>query len=215
MTAGSLYLRKPRSGTLDLKQRSSQCPFFARCRGNRPVWGSDTGLIHVPLRSLSLGSMCLPRLTGPAFTVSSILMPTGSWGSIPIPGRLAILFRPGMRSSLRGPPLTRTFCSEGRVLDISRTSRLFPPLHPQNHGRPRQGLHLPRLQHTRPLVRGHHIGCWSRGGPTDTTTGRLVNMSSSAVQRWAGNRFRQLGLGIPQSQGSVGTSFEGVPARRF
>ena len=49
--------------------------------------------------------------------------------------------------------------SEGRILDIGRTTRHLPAPHPQSHHRPRPRLHLPQLHHPRPLVRSppHHL----------------------------------------------------------
>ena len=42
----------------------------------------------------------------------------------------------------------------GRVLDIGRASRIFPPHIPQGPHRPGPGLRLPRLHHPGPQVRG-------------------------------------------------------------
>jgi hypothetical protein len=49
--------------------------------------------------------------------------------------------------------------SDSRVLDIGRTTRIFPSPHPKSHHRPRPRLRLPRLHHARTLVRSppHHL----------------------------------------------------------
>ena len=63
---------------------------------------------------------------------------------------------------------------EGRILDIGRAQRLFPPhlrraLHARDGGCAFPGCTIPG-----PWTEAHHIRHWSRGGPTSTDNGVLL-----------------------------------------
>ncbi|MBP3044751.1 HNH endonuclease [Arthrobacter jiangjiafuii] len=63
---------------------------------------------------------------------------------------------------------------EGRILDVGREQRLFPPhLRKALHARD-QGCAFPGCSIPGPWTEAHHIDFWSRGGPTSTDNGVLL-----------------------------------------
>lgn len=64
--------------------------------------------------------------------------------------------------------------SEGRVLDIGRTSRIFPPHIRKAITVRDQGCAFPRCTIPAPWCEAHHIQYWSRGGSTGTGNGVLL-----------------------------------------
>ncbi|MFC8410561.1 DUF222 domain-containing protein [Arthrobacter sp. NPDC057259] len=64
--------------------------------------------------------------------------------------------------------------SEGRVLDIGRTSRIFPPHIRKAITARDKGCTFPGCTIPAPWCEAHHIEYWSRGGPTSTDNGVLL-----------------------------------------
>ncbi|MDQ4047620.1 MAG: HNH endonuclease [Actinomycetota bacterium] len=64
--------------------------------------------------------------------------------------------------------------SEGRVLDIGRTSRIFPPHIRKAITARDQGCAFPGCTIPAPWCEAHHIQYWSRGGSTGTGNGVLL-----------------------------------------
>jgi len=64
--------------------------------------------------------------------------------------------------------------SEGRVLDIGRTSRLFPPHIRKAITARDKGCTFPGCTIPAPWCEAHHITYWSHGGPTSTDNGVLL-----------------------------------------
>ena len=63
---------------------------------------------------------------------------------------------------------------EGRILDIGRTSRVFPPHIRKALTARDQGCAFPGCTIPAPWCEAHHITYWSRGGPTGTENGALL-----------------------------------------
>ncbi len=63
---------------------------------------------------------------------------------------------------------------EGRVLDIGRASRVFPPHIRKAITARDQGCAFPRCTIPAPWCEAHHITYWSRGGNTGTENGTLL-----------------------------------------
>jgi len=64
--------------------------------------------------------------------------------------------------------------SEGRVLDIGRTSRIFPSHIRKAITARDKGCTFPGCTIPAPWCEAHHIDYWSRGGPTSTDNGVLL-----------------------------------------
>jgi len=64
--------------------------------------------------------------------------------------------------------------TEGRVLDIGRTSRLFPPHIRKAITARDKGCTFPGCTIPAPWCEAHHIDYWSHGGPTSTDNGVLL-----------------------------------------
>ncbi|WP_251024758.1 HNH endonuclease signature motif containing protein, partial [Arthrobacter sp. ISL-65] len=64
--------------------------------------------------------------------------------------------------------------SEGRILDIGRTTRIFPPHIRKALTARDQGCAFPNCTIPAPWCEAHHITYWSRGGPTSTDNGALL-----------------------------------------
>jgi hypothetical protein len=64
--------------------------------------------------------------------------------------------------------------SEGRVLDIGRTTRIFPPHIRKAITARDQGCAFPGCTIPAPWCEAHHITYWSHGGPTGTDNGTLL-----------------------------------------
>jgi hypothetical protein len=64
--------------------------------------------------------------------------------------------------------------SEGRILDIGRTTRIFPPHIRKAITARDQGCAFPGCTIPAPWCEAHHITYWSHGGPTSTTNGTLL-----------------------------------------
>ncbi|MFF2317627.1 DUF222 domain-containing protein [Arthrobacter sp. NPDC058097] len=64
--------------------------------------------------------------------------------------------------------------SEGRILDIGRTTRVFPPHIRKALNARDQGCAFPNCTIPAPWCEAHHITYWSRGGPTNTDNGVLL-----------------------------------------
>ncbi len=64
--------------------------------------------------------------------------------------------------------------SEGRVLDIGRTTRIFPPHIRKAITARDQGCAFPGCTIPAPWCEAHHITYWSHGGPTSTDNGTLL-----------------------------------------
>ncbi|WP_400159042.1 DUF222 domain-containing protein [Arthrobacter sp. BPSS-3] len=64
--------------------------------------------------------------------------------------------------------------SEGRVLDIGRTSRIFPPHIRKAITARDKGCTFPGCTIPAPWCEAHHINYWSHGGPTSTDNGVLL-----------------------------------------
>ncbi len=64
--------------------------------------------------------------------------------------------------------------SEGRVLDIGRTTRIFPPHIRKAITTRDQGCAFPGCTIPAPWCEAHHITYWSHGGPTSTDNGTLL-----------------------------------------
>jgi hypothetical protein len=64
--------------------------------------------------------------------------------------------------------------SEGRILDIGRTSRVFPPHIRKALNARDQGCAFPNCTIPASWCEAHHITYWSRGGPTSTDNGVLL-----------------------------------------
>jgi hypothetical protein len=64
--------------------------------------------------------------------------------------------------------------SEGRVLDIGRTTRIFPPHIRKAITARDQGCAFPNCTIPAPWCEAHHITYWSHGGPTSTENGTLL-----------------------------------------
>ncbi|MET1065148.1 MAG: HNH endonuclease signature motif containing protein, partial [Arthrobacter sp.] len=63
---------------------------------------------------------------------------------------------------------------EGRILDIGRTSRVFPPHIRKALTARDQGCAFPGCTIPAPWCEAHHITYWSRGGTTGTDNGTLL-----------------------------------------
>ncbi len=63
---------------------------------------------------------------------------------------------------------------EGRILDIGRASRVFPPHIRKALTARDQGCAFPRCTIPAPWCEAHHITYWSRGGSTGTDNGTLL-----------------------------------------
>jgi hypothetical protein len=66
------------------------------------------------------------------------------------------------------------FGSEGRVLDIGRTTRVFPPHIRKAITARDQGCAFPSCTIPAPWCEAHHITYWSHGGTTSTDNGTLL-----------------------------------------
>jgi hypothetical protein len=64
--------------------------------------------------------------------------------------------------------------SQGRILDIGRTTRIFPPHIRKALNTRDQGCAFPNCTTPAPWCEAHHITYWSRGGPTSTDNGVLL-----------------------------------------
>ena len=64
--------------------------------------------------------------------------------------------------------------TEGRILDIGRTTRVFPPHIRKALNARDQGCAFPNCTIPAPWCEAHHITYWSRGGPTSTDNGVLL-----------------------------------------
>jgi hypothetical protein len=64
--------------------------------------------------------------------------------------------------------------SQGRILDIGRTSRVFPPHIRKALTARDQGCSFPDCTIPAPWCEAHHIDYWSRGGTTGTDNGTLL-----------------------------------------
>ena len=64
--------------------------------------------------------------------------------------------------------------SEGRILDIGRTTRIFPPHIRKALTARDQGCAFPNCTIPAPWCEAHHITYWSHGGPTSTDNGALL-----------------------------------------
>ncbi|MDQ1056345.1 hypothetical protein QFZ23_000246 [Arthrobacter globiformis] len=64
--------------------------------------------------------------------------------------------------------------TEGRILDIGRTTRIFPPHIRKALTARDQGCAFPNCTIPAPWCEAHHITYWSQGGPTSTDNGVLL-----------------------------------------
>ncbi|WP_211878937.1 HNH endonuclease signature motif containing protein [Pseudarthrobacter albicanus] len=64
--------------------------------------------------------------------------------------------------------------TEGRILDIGRTSRIFPPHIRKALTARDQGCAFPGCTIPAPWCEAHHISYWSRGGSTGTDNGTIL-----------------------------------------
>ncbi|WP_261375275.1 HNH endonuclease signature motif containing protein [Arthrobacter sp. KBS0702] len=64
--------------------------------------------------------------------------------------------------------------SRGRVLDIGRTSRIFPPHIRKALTARDQGCAFPGCTIPAPWCEAHHIDYWAHGGTTSTDNGTLL-----------------------------------------
>ncbi|MBT2554631.1 DUF222 domain-containing protein [Arthrobacter sp. ISL-5] len=64
--------------------------------------------------------------------------------------------------------------SEGRILDIGRTTRIFPPHIRKAITARDQGCAFPNCTIPAPWCEAHHTTYWSHGGPTNTDNGTLL-----------------------------------------
>ncbi|WP_211877090.1 HNH endonuclease signature motif containing protein [Pseudarthrobacter albicanus] len=64
--------------------------------------------------------------------------------------------------------------TEGRILDIGRTSRIFPPHIRKALTARDQGCAFPGCTIPAPWCEAHHISYWSRGGSTSTDNGTIL-----------------------------------------
>ncbi|QCO96421.1 DUF222 domain-containing protein [Arthrobacter sp. 24S4-2] len=64
--------------------------------------------------------------------------------------------------------------SEGRILDIGRTTRIFPPHIRKVITARDEGCAFPGCTIPAPWCEAHHITYWSHGGPTSTDNGTLL-----------------------------------------
>ncbi|MDQ1056744.1 hypothetical protein QFZ23_000645 [Arthrobacter globiformis] len=64
--------------------------------------------------------------------------------------------------------------TEGRLLDIGRTTRIFPPHIRKALTARDQGCAFPNCTIPAPWCEAHHITYWSQGGPTSTDNGVLL-----------------------------------------
>jgi len=64
--------------------------------------------------------------------------------------------------------------SQGRILDIGRTTRVFPPHIRKALNARDQGCAFPNCTIPAPWCEAHHITYWSQGGPTSTDNGVLL-----------------------------------------
>ncbi|MDN4644773.1 HNH endonuclease signature motif containing protein [Arthrobacter sp. PsM3] len=64
--------------------------------------------------------------------------------------------------------------SQGRILDIGRTSRVFPPHIRKAITARDRGCAFPQCTIPAPWCEAHHINYWSRGGSTGTGNGALL-----------------------------------------
>ena len=64
--------------------------------------------------------------------------------------------------------------AEGRILDIGRASRIFPPHIRKALTARDQGCAFPGCTIPAPWCEAHHISYWSRGGTTGTDNGTLL-----------------------------------------
>ena len=86
--------------------------------------------------------------------------------------------------------------SEGRILDIGRASRVFPPHIRKALTARDQGCAFPGCTIPAPWCEAHHITYWSRGGTTGTDNGALLCSHHHHVihkEQWT----IQLRTGIP------------------
>ncbi|MFE4542855.1 DUF222 domain-containing protein, partial [Arthrobacter sp. NPDC056727] len=64
--------------------------------------------------------------------------------------------------------------SQGRILDVGRTTRVFPPHIRKAIMARDQGCAFPQCTMPAPWCEAHHITYWSQGGPTSTANGVLL-----------------------------------------
>ena len=64
--------------------------------------------------------------------------------------------------------------TQGRILDVGRASRIFPPHIRKAIMARDQGCAFPQCTMPAPWCEAHHITYWSRGGPTSTGNGVLL-----------------------------------------
>ncbi|WP_172411748.1 HNH endonuclease signature motif containing protein [Arthrobacter globiformis] len=64
--------------------------------------------------------------------------------------------------------------TDGRILDVGRASRIFPPHIRKAIMARDQGCAFPQCTMPAPWCEAHHITYWSRGGPTSTGNGVLL-----------------------------------------
>jgi hypothetical protein len=85
---------------------------------------------------------------------------------------------------------------EGRILDIGRSSRIFPPHIRKALTARDQGCSFPGCTIPAPWCEAHHISYWSRGGTTGTDNGTLLCSHHHHVihkERWT----IELRTGVP------------------
>jgi hypothetical protein len=73
--------------------------------------------------------------------------------------------------------------SQGRILDIGRTTRIFPPHIRKALNTRDQGCAFPNCTIPAPWCEAHHITYWSRGGPTSTDNGVLLSTHHHLIHK--------------------------------
>ncbi|MBT2535828.1 HNH endonuclease signature motif containing protein [Arthrobacter sp. ISL-69] len=109
---------------------------------------------------------------------SETTLSPGSTGSIPGAGSFAFT-GPVNASTVRkiacdADIIPVLLGSQGRVLDIGRTTRIFPPHIRKAITARDQGCAFPGCTIPAPWCEAHHITYWSHGGPTSTDNGTLL-----------------------------------------
>ncbi|MFF1382188.1 DUF222 domain-containing protein [Arthrobacter sp. NPDC058288] len=102
--------------------------------------------------------------------------PTGTSGTGTIPGTLTgtVTASTVRKIACDADIIPVLLGSEGRVLDIGRTTRIFPPHIRKAITARDQGCAFPNCTIPAPWCEAHHITYWSHGGTTSTENGTLL-----------------------------------------
>ncbi|MFE4663392.1 HNH endonuclease signature motif containing protein, partial [Streptomyces hydrogenans] len=123
-------------------------------------------------------------------------LPAGSRSRTGIPGTGSFIFTgPVNASTVRkiacdADIIPVLLGSEGRILDIGRTTRIFPPHIRKAITARDQGCTFPGCTMPAPWCEAHHITYWSHGGTTSTDNGTLLCSHHHHLIHLCGHRHR-------------------------